>query len=81
MARIAEDAAPVEYDPQDPYDAAFGMLSQMLNRMSQNILHPDSEREHRLRASEYERVRVEANLEYARSMLTKLEQDTSGTWP
>ncbi|KAK4138214.1 hypothetical protein BT67DRAFT_430878 [Trichocladium antarcticum] len=39
------------------------------------ILHADAEREARLRASEFEREKSQANINYARSLLTTLEQD------
>ncbi|KAL6853124.1 hypothetical protein J3F83DRAFT_719170 [Trichoderma novae-zelandiae] len=49
-------------------------LAQLLSRLKQSVLHPSPERERRLRNSEFERTRVEANLQYARAALTKLEQ-------
>ncbi|KAH0495389.1 hypothetical protein TgHK011_008946 [Trichoderma gracile] len=49
-------------------------LAQLLTRLKQSVLHPSPERERRLRNSEFERTRVEANLQYARAALTKLEQ-------
>ncbi|KAL7807389.1 hypothetical protein V8C44DRAFT_337640 [Trichoderma aethiopicum] len=49
-------------------------LAQLLSRLKQSVLHPSPERERRLRSSEFERTRVEANLQYARAALTKLEQ-------
>ncbi|KAM5345403.1 hypothetical protein ACJ41O_011265 [Fusarium nematophilum] len=54
---------------------ASGELGNLLLRLQQSILHTDSERERRLRASEFERARVASNLEYARNSLTKLEHD------
>ncbi|KAI1500490.1 hypothetical protein F5X99DRAFT_410028 [Biscogniauxia marginata] len=53
-------------------------LNRLLARLQQSILHADAERERRLRASEYERNKVGINLEYARTLLTKLEQDALG---
>ncbi|KAI0013998.1 hypothetical protein F4779DRAFT_201443 [Xylariaceae sp. FL0662B] len=50
-------------------------LNRLLARLQQNLLHADAERETRLRTSEYERNKVGINLEYARTLLTKLEQD------
>ncbi|KAI1082386.1 hypothetical protein F5B20DRAFT_34961 [Whalleya microplaca] len=50
-------------------------LNRLLARLRQNLLHADAERERRLRTSEYERNKVGINLEYARTLLTKLEQD------
>ncbi|KAG5925320.1 hypothetical protein E4U42_004418 [Claviceps africana] len=51
-------------------------LTQLLLRLQQNILHATPERERRLRSSVYERAKVESNLNHARALLTKLEQDT-----
>ncbi|KAL7930023.1 hypothetical protein V8C35DRAFT_313901 [Trichoderma chlorosporum] len=53
-------------------------LAQLLSRLKQSVLHPSPERERRLRNSEFERTRVEANLQYARAALTKLEQMLPG---
>ncbi|UKZ82311.1 hypothetical protein TrVFT333_010097 [Trichoderma virens FT-333] len=53
-------------------------LAQLLSRLKQSVLHPSPERERRLRNSEFERTRVEANLQYARAALTKLEQTIPG---
>ncbi|KAL7948315.1 hypothetical protein V8C42DRAFT_314074 [Trichoderma barbatum] len=53
-------------------------LAQLLSRLKQSVLHPSPERERRLRNSEFERTRVEANLQYARAALTKLEQTLPG---
>ncbi|KAI0448055.1 hypothetical protein F4803DRAFT_545578 [Xylaria telfairii] len=50
-------------------------LTRLLDRLQQSILHADAERERRLRASEHERNKAGINLEYARTLLTKLEQD------
>ncbi|KXX79019.1 hypothetical protein MMYC01_204300 [Madurella mycetomatis] len=50
-------------------------LTLLLSRLQQTILHADAEREARLRASEYERAKARANINYARSLLTKLEQE------
>ncbi|KAI1102823.1 hypothetical protein F4804DRAFT_250736 [Jackrogersella minutella] len=50
-------------------------LNRLLARLQDNILHADAERERRLRTSEYERSKARVNIEYARSLLTKLEQD------
>ncbi|KAJ6444770.1 synaptobrevin [Purpureocillium lavendulum] len=59
----------------DSQQMALVELSQLLSRLQQTVLHPTPEREHRLRTSDYERARLEANLEYARAQLLKLEQD------
>ncbi|EAA27171.1 hypothetical protein GE21DRAFT_4480 [Neurospora crassa] len=53
-------------------------LTRLLNRLQQTILRADAEREARLRASEYEREKAKANINYARSLLTKLEQEALG---
>ncbi|KAI1167965.1 hypothetical protein F5B18DRAFT_340889 [Nemania serpens] len=50
-------------------------LTRLLDRLQQSILHADAERERRLRTSEYERNKAGINLEYARTLLTKLDQD------
>ncbi|GAB1320781.1 hypothetical protein MFIFM68171_10991 [Madurella fahalii] len=50
-------------------------LTFLLSRLQQTILHADAEREARLRASEYERAKAQTNINYARSLLTKLEQE------
>jgi len=50
-------------------------LNRLLNRLQQTILRADAEREARLRASEYERERVQQNIRHAQSLLTKLEQE------
>ncbi|KAK1779238.1 hypothetical protein QBC45DRAFT_412052 [Copromyces sp. CBS 386.78] len=53
-------------------------LTRLLNRLQQTILRADAERESRLRASEYEREKAQANIKYAQSLLTKLEQEALG---
>ncbi|KAF2970299.1 hypothetical protein GQX73_g3268 [Xylaria multiplex] len=50
-------------------------LTRLLSRLQQSILYADAEREQRLRTSEHERNKAGINLEYARTLLTKLEQD------
>ncbi|KAI0526530.1 hypothetical protein F5B22DRAFT_586325 [Xylaria bambusicola] len=50
-------------------------LTRLLSRLQQSILHADAERERSLRTSEHERNKAGINLEYARTLLTKLEQD------
>ncbi|KAI1094646.1 hypothetical protein F5B19DRAFT_19669 [Rostrohypoxylon terebratum] len=54
---------------------ALDDLNRLLARLQENILHADANRERRLRTSEYERSRTRVNIEYARSIVTKLEQD------
>ncbi|KAG5931400.1 hypothetical protein E4U53_001781 [Claviceps sorghi] len=56
-------------------DMTLADLTQLLLRLQQNVLHATPERERRLRSSEHERAKVESNLNHARSLLTKLEQD------
>ncbi|KAL2181961.1 uncharacterized protein P884DRAFT_254128 [Thermothelomyces heterothallicus CBS 202.75] len=51
-------------------------LTLLLSRLQRTILHADAEREERLRESEFEREKAQANINYARSLLTKLEQET-----
>ncbi|KAK8058864.1 synaptobrevin [Apiospora phragmitis] len=52
-------------------------LNRLLARLQQNILQASADQERRLRTSEYERNKVGINLEYARTLLTKVEQDAS----
>ncbi|KAI1816815.1 hypothetical protein GGS20DRAFT_594014 [Poronia punctata] len=52
-------------------------LTRLLDRLQQNLLHADAEREHRLRTNEYERRKSRINIQYARTLLTKLEQDAA----
>ncbi|KAF5027869.1 hypothetical protein F66182_10 [Fusarium sp. NRRL 66182] len=56
-------------------DIASSELGNLLLRLQTTVLHTDSDRERRLRTSEFERARVASNLEYARNSLTKLEHD------
>ncbi|KAK2590612.1 hypothetical protein QQS21_011714 [Conoideocrella luteorostrata] len=74
MARLSQGIALSDNAVSSP-DVSLAELTQLLLRLQQNILHPTPDRDRRLRASEYERARVESILEYARSVLTKLEQD------
>ncbi|KAF5615881.1 hypothetical protein F52700_13177 [Fusarium sp. NRRL 52700] len=59
-------------------DLALAELGNLLLRLQKTVLHTDSDRERRLRSSEFERARVASNLEYARNSLTKLEHDALG---
>ncbi|KAI1051457.1 hypothetical protein LB506_003274 [Fusarium annulatum] len=59
-------------------DIASAELGTLLLRLQKTVLHTDSDRERRLRSSEFERARVASNLEYARNSLTKLEHDALG---
>ncbi|KAL7918924.1 putative synaptobrevin protein [Trichoderma austrokoningii] len=62
----------------EPPNLSPAELTQLFSRLKQSVLHPSPERERRLRNSEFERTRVEANLQYARAALTKLEQTPPG---
>ncbi|KPM36802.1 hypothetical protein AK830_g9751 [Neonectria ditissima] len=76
MARLSQ--APGVSLNRSAIDVSSSELSHLLLRLQQTVLHADVERERRLRTSEFERARVAANLEYARSSLTKLEHDALG---
>ncbi|RYP57783.1 hypothetical protein DL769_009276 [Monosporascus sp. CRB-8-3] len=74
MARLTQ--APITPGRSGASNAdSLADLNRLLARLQQSILHADAERERRLRTSEYERNKVGTNLEYARALLTKLEQD------
>ncbi|KAI1180352.1 hypothetical protein F4777DRAFT_529908 [Nemania sp. FL0916] len=73
MARLSHE--PVTPRRSVSHSDSLADLGRLLSRLQQNILHADAERERRLRASEHERNKAGINLEYARSVLTKLEQD------
>ncbi|KAK0748857.1 hypothetical protein B0T21DRAFT_421242 [Apiosordaria backusii] len=64
--------SPVTKNGSDPLTD----LTLLLNRLQRTILHADAEREARLKESEYEREKALRNITYARSLLTKVEQDT-----
>ncbi|KAF6827366.1 synaptobrevin [Colletotrichum plurivorum] len=72
MARLS--AGPFQAPSATPERGA-AELTQLLRRLDQNILHADHDHERRLRASEFERARLNTNLEYARSLLTRVEQE------
>ncbi|KAI5459894.1 hypothetical protein BGZ63DRAFT_388923 [Mariannaea sp. PMI_226] len=76
MARLSP--APGAYLNRSGIDIASAELGHILSRLQHTILHADPERERRLRTSEFERARVAGNLNYARTSLTKLEQDALG---
>ncbi|KAK7428934.1 hypothetical protein QQZ08_004551 [Neonectria magnoliae] len=76
MARLSQ--APGVSLNRSAIDVSSSELSHLLLRLQQTVLHADVDRERRLRTSEFERARVAANLEYARSSLTKLEHDALG---
>ncbi|KAI9742236.1 MAG: hypothetical protein M1818_004136 [Claussenomyces sp. TS43310] len=69
MARI-QGSGPLAADPTS-ID-----LTRLVARLQQTLLKPDETTERRLRTSPYERSKVGANLEYARKLLVRLEQDS-----
>ncbi|KAI1772413.1 hypothetical protein F4818DRAFT_171626 [Hypoxylon cercidicola] len=73
MARLAQ--APMTPRRTISNPDSLPDLNRLLARLQENILHADTERERRLRTSEYERSKARVNIDYARSLLTKLEQD------
>ncbi|KAI0023243.1 hypothetical protein F4780DRAFT_730517 [Xylariomycetidae sp. FL0641] len=73
MARLTQ--APVTAHRSVSNPDSLTDLNRLLARLQQSILHADAERERRLRTSEYERNKASINLDYARTLLTKLEQD------
>ncbi|RFU34598.1 hypothetical protein B7463_g1736, partial [Scytalidium lignicola] len=72
MARLSISGAP----PPAP-DITSVNLARMIARLQGILITPDAATEARLRGSSYERERVETNLEYARSLLLRLEQDAT----
>ncbi|KAK1722110.1 hypothetical protein BDP67DRAFT_499540 [Colletotrichum lupini] len=73
MARLSS-ASPFTAGGASPEKGA-AELNQLLRRLDHAILNADQNRERRLRASEFERARLNSNLEYARSLLTRVEQE------
>ncbi|OTA60383.1 hypothetical protein K449DRAFT_435487, partial [Hypoxylon sp. EC38] len=73
MARLAQ--APMTPKRAISNPDCLADFNRLLARLQENILHADAERERRLRTSEYERSKARVNIDYARSLLTKLEQD------
>ncbi|KAI0104923.1 hypothetical protein F4776DRAFT_647899 [Hypoxylon sp. NC0597] len=73
MARLAQ--APMTPRRAISNPDCLADFNRLLSRLQENILHADAERERRLRTSEYERSKARVNIDYARSLLTKLEQD------
>ncbi|KAF2496943.1 hypothetical protein BU16DRAFT_526003 [Lophium mytilinum] len=59
-----------------PTDTTAISLQRLLTHLEQTLFSPDSDTN--LRTSSYDRAKVGANLEYARSLLLKLEHDSSG---
>ncbi|PHH62692.1 hypothetical protein CDD81_6761 [Ophiocordyceps australis] len=74
MARLSQDSSSGA-EAETSHDPALLNISQLLHRLQQSVLHPTPERELKLRRSELERARVEANIQVARSLLDKVEQD------
>jgi hypothetical protein len=52
-------------------------LNRLLSRLDHALLAPDSEQLQRIRASQYERNKVGANIEHARTLLLTLEKQSS----
>ncbi|CAG7562957.1 unnamed protein product [Fusarium equiseti] len=73
MARLSQPTSPSLN--RSAIDIASTELGNLLSRLQKTVLHTDSDRERRLRSSEFERARVASNLEYARNVLSKLEHD------
>ncbi|KAJ4012191.1 hypothetical protein NW752_004585 [Fusarium irregulare] len=73
MARLSQSTSPSLN--RSAIDIASTELGNLLSRLQKTVLHTDSDRERRLRSSEFERARVASNLEYARNVLSKLEHD------
>jgi len=59
-----------------PPDTTAISLQRLLSRLEHTLLSPDADTN--LRKSSYDRTKVGANLEYARSLLLKLEHDSAG---
>ncbi|KAL1874271.1 hypothetical protein Daus18300_003635 [Diaporthe australafricana] len=76
MAQLTSDplAPPITSKPTDP----LVDLDRLLGRLRQTILRADAERERRLRTSEFEREKATVNIDYARLLLTRLQQDALG---
>ncbi|GJC80731.1 protein transport protein use1 [Colletotrichum liriopes] len=72
MARLSTSSP---YTPSPSSEKGAAELNQLLRRLDQTILHADQDHERRLRASEFERARLNSNLDYARSLLTRVEQE------
>ncbi|KAK4456023.1 synaptobrevin [Podospora aff. communis PSN243] len=73
MARLSQDLGMSASSSR--HADTFTDLNRLLSRLQQTILRADAEREARLRASEYERERVQQNIRHAQSLLTQLEQE------
>lgn len=77
MARLSVSAG--TFSPPTRQNDSLTELTRLLARLQQTVLRADAERERRLRTSEYERKRVSANIDHARTLLTRLEQDAVGS--
>lgn len=75
MARLTQVPITPRRSVSNPNPDSLTDLTRLLSRLQQSILHADADRERRLRTSEHERNKAGINLEYARTLLTKLEQD------
>ncbi|KAK8136761.1 synaptobrevin [Apiospora sp. TS-2023a] len=75
MARLTQEPMTPRRSVSNP--DSLTDLNRLLGRLQQSILQANAEQERRLRTSEYERNKVGINLEYARTLLTKVEQDAS----
>ncbi|KAI2612952.1 uncharacterized protein GGS25DRAFT_477905 [Hypoxylon fragiforme] len=73
MARLAQ--APATPGRIISNSGSLTDLNRLLARLQDNILHANAERELQLRTNEYERSKAKANIDYARTLLTGLEQD------
>ncbi|KAI8957111.1 hypothetical protein F5Y11DRAFT_340761 [Daldinia sp. FL1419] len=73
MARLAQ--APITPKRTISNPDSLPDLNRLLDRLQENILRADADRERRLRTSEYERAKARVNIDYARSLLTKLEHN------
>ncbi|ELR10188.1 hypothetical protein VC83_03017 [Pseudogymnoascus destructans] len=56
-------------------------LTRLISRLQNTLLEPDAETSRRLRASGFERRKVEANLEYAKTLLLRLGQESPNVKP
>ncbi|KAF4613405.1 hypothetical protein G7Y89_g15481 [Cudoniella acicularis] len=71
MARLSTSAGAAAPVP----DPTSVNLNRMLARLQQILITPHPETESRLRASSLEREKVGKNLDYANSLILRLEQD------
>ncbi|KAG9253855.1 synaptobrevin [Emericellopsis atlantica] len=74
MARLSNPGRAAIPQTSD-LDRSSAELGQLLLRLQRTVLHADPAREQRLRTSEYERAKLETNLDYARTSLSRLEQE------